>query len=278
MLKRQTSGSVVCPTCGRLAGVQDERCFECGRWNPGLWGYSQSLGRFGRDLGFAEIILWGCGALFVVSLLLGMRSFLSPSQESLFRLGASGAIPIFGAGRWWTVLSAAWLHGGIFHILMNMWVMRGLAPLVARFYGAGRLVIIYTVSSAAGFGLTSVVGYLTLTGRLALPGPVQGAPITVGASAPLFGLFGALMVFGRRTGSQSLTQNITFNLIFLAAFGIFVPFVDNLAHLGGFLGGYVTSRWLDPMREETQQHWLGALACLALMALSIILSVLVPLP
>jgi membrane associated rhomboid family serine protease len=73
-----------------------------------------------------------------------------------------------------------------------------------------------------------------------------------------------------------LTQNITFNLIFLAVIGLVFPLLDNWAHIGGFAGGYLASRWLDPMREETQQHWIGALVCLLLMAASLLLSLLVP--
>ena len=45
---------------------------------------------------------------------------MSPGNESLFVLGASGALPVFGYGRWWTVLSASWLHGSVLHIVFNM--------------------------------------------------------------------------------------------------------------------------------------------------------------
>src|SRR5213592_2285300 len=76
----------------------------------------------------------------------GLLSMLSPSIQSLFLFGASGAVPVFRFGRWWTVLSAAWLHGGVLHIAFNMMWVRDLAPPTARFYGPGRTVIIYTVS------------------------------------------------------------------------------------------------------------------------------------
>ena len=49
-----------------------------------------------------------------------VMDFLAPNQQSLFLLGASGAWPVFIFGRWWTVLSASWLHGGLLHILFNM--------------------------------------------------------------------------------------------------------------------------------------------------------------
>ena len=72
--------------------------------------------------------------------------------------GASGAIPVFGYGRWWTILSAGWLHGGALHILFNMMWVRQIGPAVADIYGAGRMVIIYTVSCATGFLLSSFMG------------------------------------------------------------------------------------------------------------------------
>src|SRR5258707_699317 len=72
-LKRQTSGSVVCVSCGSLVGVRDETCFNCGRRNPGLWGFAPLLRSLGNDLGFVQLVVWGCGALYVVSLLLSGR-------------------------------------------------------------------------------------------------------------------------------------------------------------------------------------------------------------
>ena len=138
--------SVLCPSCGSLVGVRDAQCYTCGRRNPGMWGFAHFLRDLGDDMGFAMVVMWGCGALYLASLaadLEGMRnsglmSFLSPSIQSLFLFGASGAVPVFGYGRWWTVLSAAWLHGGVLHILFNMMWVRDLAPPTARLYGPGR--------------------------------------------------------------------------------------------------------------------------------------------
>ena len=63
----------------------------------------------------------------------------------------SGADPVFELGRWWTVLSAGWLHGGVLHILFNMMWVRQLGPATADIYGPGRMVIIYTIAGAVGF-------------------------------------------------------------------------------------------------------------------------------
>src|SRR3990172_10894285 len=104
MAWRPQSGSVLCPSCGKLVGVRDERCFHCGRLNPGLWGLGPFLARLGRDLGFTQIVLCACGILYVVALILdpggvrtsGFLELLAPRQKKLFLLGESGAYPVFG--------------------------------------------------------------------------------------------------------------------------------------------------------------------------------------
>src|SRR5437764_904588 len=128
MFGRQTSGSVVCVSCGYLVGVNDDRCYHCGRRNPGLWGYAPALRRLGHDLGFVPFVTGTCIIVYALTLVWsgrdiagggGLFSFLAPNTYSLLMFGASGAAPVFGLGRWWTVLSAAWLHGSLLHILLN---------------------------------------------------------------------------------------------------------------------------------------------------------------
>ena len=69
MFKRQTTGSVVCASCGSLVGVNDEQCYSCGRRNPGLWGFAPMLRRLGNDLGFVTLVVYGCSVLYVMTLL-----------------------------------------------------------------------------------------------------------------------------------------------------------------------------------------------------------------
>jgi rhomboid protease GluP len=278
LFKRQTSGSVVCTSCGSLVGVRDEKCLNCGRRNPGLWGFAPLLRSLGNDFGFVQLVLWGTGALYVVSLLLSggdiglgggnLLSILSPSGQSIFLLGASGSIPVFGYGRWWTVLSAGWLHGSLLHIVFNMMWVRDLGPAVADVYGAGRMVIIYTVAGVCGFALSSAAGeYLP-------PLPLlRGAQLTLGASASIFGLLGALVYYGRRTGSQMVHGQALRYAVILFVFGLIMPSVDNFAHAGGFVGGYLASRLLDPLEPERIDHIGMALLCLAAVVISIAASV-----
>ena len=64
MFGRQTTGSVVCVACGYLVGVNDERCYNCGRRNPGLWGYAAAVRQMGSDMGFIPFVI-GLGYLLV---------------------------------------------------------------------------------------------------------------------------------------------------------------------------------------------------------------------
>ena len=94
MFKRQTSGSVLCTSCGVLVGVNDETCYNCGRRNPGLWGLRARLAFARRDLGFVPFVIGTCSVLYVLTLLAsrgkigmsGLFGFLSPSGR--------GAIPL----------------------------------------------------------------------------------------------------------------------------------------------------------------------------------------
>lgn len=275
MLKRQRTGSVVCRSCGLLVGVNDEECYNCGVRNPGLWGYASILRRLGQDLGFMNLVTVVCLILYVASLAVnpsgigsrGFLGFLSPGNEGLFLFGASGSVPVFLYGRWWTLLSAGWLHGGLLHIGFNMLWVRQLAPVTSEIYGPGRTVIIYTVSSAMGFLMSSGVGTFWAGGY------TGGAPFTVGASAAIFGLLGALVYSGRRGGSGHISKQAQTYAIFLGLFGFIMPHVDNWAHAGGFLGGYLIARWLDPMLPERMNHIVAAVLCLAATFGAILLSV-----
>jgi len=276
VLRRQTSGSVLCTSCGVLVGVNDDTCYNCGRRNPGLWGFAPLLRSLGQDMGFVPFVIGTCAVLYVLTLLGsggdigggGLFNFLAPSRQSLFLFGASGAIPVFIADRWWTVLSAGWLHGGALHILFNMMWVRQLAPPTADMYGPGRMVIIYTAGSIAGFALSSFAGAY-LPDLLFL----RGGQFTVGASAPIFGLLGALVYYGRRAGSQIVGSQALSYALMLGVFGFIMPGVDNYAHAGGFGGGYLAARVLDPLKPERIDHIAIALVCLAASILAVVASI-----
>ena len=282
MFKRQTTGSVVCASCGSLVGVNDDQCYNCGRRNPGLWGWGPVLRRLGNDMGFVTVIVYGCSALYVIGLLLTVAlggniigggnplGMLSPGPEVNLMLGASGTTPVFRYGWWWTILSAGWLHGSALHILFNMMWVRDLGPATADSYGPSRMVIIYTIASACGFMLSSFLGLF--------PIPFFGAPLTVGASAPIFGLLGALVRYGQRGGSSMVHAQAKNYAIILFVFGFIMPGIDNAAHAGGFIGGYGAGMLLDPLKPERLNHMVWAVVCIAVTVLAILASVLAVAP
>ncbi|HEX9940782.1 MAG TPA: rhomboid family intramembrane serine protease [Thermoanaerobaculia bacterium] len=278
MLRRQRTGSTLCPSCGKLVGVNDDVCLNCGRKRPGMWGFTSVLRNLGKDLGFVQAVIVGTAFLYVAMLVVdpehiqmgGLFSLGAPSRESLLRFGAAGALPVFVLDRWWTVLSAGWLHAGLLHIGFNLYWIRFLAPEAAELYGASRMVIVYTLSSVAGFLASSAVGYF-------LPF-LGGAGVTVGASAPILGLLGALVYYGRRTGSSVVRRTAWSYALFMLVFGFLMRGVDNWAHLGGFAGGYLAGILVDPRQPETGNQTAVAVACLALTVASIVASLVIPVP
>jgi rhomboid protease GluP len=281
MLQRKRTGSILCPSCGKLVGVADEQCFYCGRKNPGMWGLTSILGSLGRQLPFENIVTGGCGFLFLamiavvaienpekLKILQGFQ-ILPPPGEALLRFGASGALPVYQFGRWWTVLSAGWLHGDLIHIAFNLYWIRLLAPATAELYGASRMIVIYTLSTIVGFLVSSSVPVL-LPGLYG--GVLGGAMLTVGASAPILGLLGAAVCYGQRTGAYSSARQAWSYALFMIVFGFVMPRVDNWAHIGGFAGGYLAGLLLRPDRQERPSDTALAVICLLATAASIVAS------
>jgi rhomboid protease GluP len=281
LLKRKTTGSVVCPSCGSLVGVRDDKCYSCGRANPGLWGFAPILRQLGSDLGFVPIVIGGSVTIYVLTLLAsgpevsvfsGGMNILVPSGRALLLFGMSGAVPVFLDGQWWTLLSASWLHGSLLHILFNMMWVRQLGPVTADVVGPARTVIIYTIAGICGFFLSSLAGYLL--GGIPIP-ILHGAYYTMGASASIFGLLGALVHYGRKSGSSLIHGEAMRYAVILFVFGLIMPGVDNYAHAGGFLGGYAASAFMNPLMRERGDHMLAAFICLGATLLAIVASILV---
>jgi rhomboid protease GluP len=96
-----------------------------------------------------------------------------------------------------------------------------------------------------------------------------GASLTLGASAAIFGLLGALVHYGRRGGSSIIRSEAMGYAVTMFIFGVVMPGVDNYAHAGGFAGGYLAGLWLDPLKPERINHTIGAMVCIAATGLAI---------
>jgi len=270
----------VCPSCGSLVGVRDDRCYSCGRANPGLWGFAPMLRSLGTDMGFVPLVVAASTTIFALTLLAsgrdleivgGAMSILSPSPRALLLFGMSGAVPVFVYGYWWTLLSASWLHGGLIHIFFNMYWVRRFGPDTVELIGPSRTIIVYTVSGIAGFLLSSTAGWL-FSG---IPIPIiRGGSFTMGASASILGLLGAMAHYGRKGGSSLIRSEVMQYAMWFIITGLLFPGTDNYAHAGGFLGGYATSAFFNPFTRERGDHMIVALVCLAAGFGAVIFSIL----
>ena len=241
MFSRQRTGSVVCPSCGNLVGVNDERCYNCGRMKPRAVGLRASAPPPGQRPRVHQPRhrrlrrrctsprCWRLGR--AASAWAGLMSTCSPRATWRSSLRRERRLSGLRYDRWWTVLSAGWLHGSALHILFNMMWMRQLGPAIGDLFGPSRLVIIYTAGSILGFLLSSFFGAV-------LPGiPILGgAGFTIGASAPIFGLLGALVRYGQPHRQQPRRQpgvGLCPDAVRLRPPD---AGVDNWAHGGGFVG------------------------------------------
>jgi rhomboid protease GluP len=73
--------------------------------------------------------------------------------------------------------------------------------------------------------------------------------------------------------SQAMSYAVT-----MFVFGLIMPGIDNGAHLGGFIGGYFAGKWLDPLKPERMDHFLGAGLCLVATVLAILASLIITVP
>ena len=253
---------MICPNCGKLISVGEEKCPFCGAWNPSLYGYGPVLQRFiGRRLDLVALLVGVCVVLYVTSLaiqpeaILAWRGFfgiLSPGSRALYQLGMTGGVA-WHEGWWWTLLTANYLHGSLLHIFFNLMWVRDLGPAVVEHYGSVRAFVIFSFAGAIGF----------LVSNLA-----SGSP-SIGASAAIFGLLAALIVYGRRVGHTMLTNQVWQWAIVMFAMGFLMPNVNNWAHAGGFAGGWIAATGLKTGAEKREGRVvLMAGALLALLTLA----------
>jgi rhomboid protease GluP len=254
-----------------------------------MWGLTSVLSNLGRELPFDNVVVGGCIFLYLAMIGVmmvddpesihimegGIFNILPPGNEALLRFGAAGAFPVFLFDRWWTLLSAGWLHANLLHIAFNVYWIRLLAPATSELYGASRMIVIYTISTIVGFLFSSGVGAYVLLGKHLtwLEGlRLGGSGLTVGASAPILGLLGAAVCYGHRTGAYSASRQAWSYALFMIVFGFLMSRVDNWAHIGGFLGGYLAGLLLRPERKESPTDTALAILCLVATAASIVAS------
>ena len=242
-----TTSDRVCPYCNESVGPR-----AIDRREPGA-----ILGGFISHTRYTTVIILLINfGLFVATSVYGKDVGEGPA---LLAFGAKYRLAILGYHQWWRLVTAGFLHGGILHILMNSWVLFDLGAQVEEVYGTSRMITFYFVSTVGGFFASTLWN----------PG------LSVGASAGICGLIGAMIALGVRHRS-ALGDHIRGVYIrwavYVLVFGLLLPQIDNAAHIGGLAAGFGVGyvAGLPRISSNTaERFWrLMAIVCIALTALS----------
>jgi rhomboid protease GluP len=209
-----TANDRVCPYCNETVGPR-----AIDRREPGA-----ILGGFIPHARYTTVIILLINfGLYVATAVYGKNV---GEGEALLMFGAKLRAAIFGYHQWWRLVTAGFLHAGILHILMNSWVLFDLGTQVEELFGTSRMIVFYFISTVCGFFLSTLWN----------PG------LSVGSSAGIFGLIGAMIALGVRHRS-ALGDHIRGLYIRWAVYGLLfglLPFfqIDNAAHVGGLASGF----------------------------------------
>lgn len=166
-------------------------------------------------------------AVFLIEIIKS-RSFIDIDIYTLAEMGAKINI-LINHGQYYRLLTAAFLHGGIIHIFFNMSALNIIGKQVETVYGGKKFLIIYFISALGG----NIFSYL-----------FKPSSISVGASGAIFGLLGAMLLFGikeRQKIGKEYAKNILETIGLNVIIGLTIPNIDNFAHMGGLVIGFVMS-------------------------------------
>jgi len=183
-----------------------------------------------------------------------MSGSSGPSGAVLLAFGGKWTPAIWQGHEYWRFVAAGFLHGGITHILMNSWALFQLGAQVEELFGTARYLVIYFCSTVGGFYLSAKLSPMTLS---------------IGASAGIAGLIGAMIAFGvmnRSTVGKQIRNFYLQAVVFMLAVGILGGFnIDNWAHVGGVAAGfavaYVAGTPIHSSRARESMWRVLAVAC-----------------
>lgn len=177
---------------------------------------------------FTNIISLICILMYVIVGIYG-NNFFNFDANVLAKFGANNILLIKN-GEIWRLLTCAFLHVGLIHLVVNMYSLRVIGPSVEGLIGKGKFVFIYLISAISA-SLMSLVF-------------VDSNIVSVGASGAIFGLMGALLYFGyhyRLYLNDAIKTQIIPVILFNLIIGFMMPGIDNGAHIGGLIGGYLAT-------------------------------------
>lgn len=216
----------ICPDCARTAAV-GLKCPDCaGAPGPGSPGALVRDLNVGQRTGGAPVtvgIIGLCVAIAVIELAQGVT--LSGANAGIaLDLGLFG--PAVADGQWYRIVTSAFVHAGLIHLLFNMIVLWWLGGALERYAGSLRFGSIYLASVVWGAA-----------------GALLFAPnaLTVGASGGVYGLMAALLVLERQQGISLLGSSVGVFLLLNLAITFIIPGISIGGHLGGLLGGFLAA-------------------------------------
>jgi len=190
---------------------------------------------------------------------------LSPNYVTLYLFGSADGQLVF-AGHFWRLITANFLHGGIIHILFNSFSLFQIGQVAEEEFGGAKYLCLYLI--------TGVSGFLTVCLISSYP--------AIGASAAIFGIIGALAVYGYRRGDTfgRNLKSMMVQWIIMGAIMSLIPGISLWGHLGGLVAGVVlgfffteVTRTRDSLRMV--RVWQASAAvCIILIAGSFTCSVL----
>lgn len=177
---------------------------------------------------FTNIISLICILMYVIVGIYG-NNFFNFDANVLAKFGANNILLVKN-GEIYRLLTCAFLHVGLIHLVVNMYSLRVIGPSVEGLIGKGKFVFIYLISAISA-SLMSLVF-------------VDSNIVSVGASGAIFGLMGALLYFGyhyRLYLNDAIKTQIIPVILFNLIIGFMMPGIDNGAHIGGLIGGYLAT-------------------------------------
>lgn len=171
------------------------------------------------------------------------------SGGALLKYGALNSY-LVTSGDWYRLITSAFLHGGLLHLLFNMYSLYIIGTQIENFTGKGKYLLIYFVSALSASLMSCVI---------------TPNSISVGASGAIFGLLGALVYFGTqyRIYLSSVIKNQIIPLIVInLLLGFMVSGIDNAAHIGGLIGGVLIAMALGVQKKENTKNKVNGWICL----------------
>lgn len=174
-----------------------------------------------------------CFALYFITAILS-SNFMDMNLNVLVRFGALININMMDSKfELYRIFTSVFLHAGLIHLLCNMYSLYVIGPQLESFFGKVKYTLIFIGSG--------IIGNLLSLAFL------QDGYVAVGASGAIFGLLGALLYFGyhyRVYLSGVIKSQIIPLIILNLIIGFMVSNINNLAHIGGLIGGVLLANAL----------------------------------